>query len=138
MQRPPGRHIKWLSCTDIQIHGNQVLILHSVERKSATYLCGNNNLIKGIMKMTKSNTYTLASSLPRSFTGVPDLGVGTQPSGSSSGPRILPGHHDPFLRRTQTKDPAEASMPLLGSSPEHPIYKPKRKNGFFIFKTKQG
>ena len=42
-------------------------------------------------------TYTLASSRPRSLTGVPDLGDMICDGGSSAWPRILPGHQEPFL-----------------------------------------
>lgn len=52
---------------------------------------------------------------------MPDLGETKLLSGSSSGPRIRPGHHDPFLLRTQTKPPTDASMPLLLASTELPI-----------------
>jgi len=58
-------------------------------------------------------TYTLASSRPRSLTGVPDLGETKLPSEISSRPTIRPGHHEPFLRRTQTKAPTDASMALV-------------------------
>lgn len=76
-------------------------------------------------------THTLASSRPRSLTGVPDLGDMICDGGSSSGPRILPGHHDPFLRRTHTMVPGEVSpTPQQATSPsppppsEHPAIPP--------------
>lgn len=72
-------------------------------------------------KRVKEQTHTLASSRPRSLTGVPDLGETKQPSDNSSRPIIRPGHHDPFRRRTQTNPPTDASMPLLLASPELPI-----------------
>ncbi|RWW02694.1 hypothetical protein GW17_00034199 [Ensete ventricosum] len=42
---------------------------------------------------------------------------------SSSGPRILPGHQEPFLRRTQTIVPTLQSTPFPPPSPssENPI-----------------
>jgi hypothetical protein len=65
--------------------------------------------------------YTLASSRPRSLTGVPDLGDMICDGGSSSGPRILPGHQDPFLRRTHTMVPGEVSpTPQQPPSPSAP------------------
>uniref|UniRef100_A0A9I9E639 Uncharacterized protein n=1 Tax=Cucumis melo TaxID=3656 RepID=A0A9I9E639_CUCME len=66
----------------------------------------------------------LASSRPRSFTGVPDLGETKQLSDNSSRPKILPGHHDPFRRRTQTNPPTDESIPL--ASLELPISKTPR------------
>ncbi|KAL6008267.1 hypothetical protein ACLOJK_033773 [Asimina triloba] len=76
-------------------------------------------------KIECAEPYTLASSLPRSLTGVPDLGDMTCEADSSSGPRIRPGHHDPFLRRTQTIAPTLQS--ISGSAPnpsETPISLP--------------
>uniref|UniRef100_A0A2P2KC87 Uncharacterized protein n=1 Tax=Rhizophora mucronata TaxID=61149 RepID=A0A2P2KC87_RHIMU len=51
----------------------------------------------------------LASSLPRSLTGVPVLGDDTLQSASSSGSSILPGHQEPFLLRTHTIGPTQPS-----------------------------
>ena len=51
-------------------------------------------------------TDTLASSLPRSLTGVPERGDVRCEVESSSAPSIFPGHHDPFLLLTHTIDPA--------------------------------
>lgn len=70
-------------------------------------------------------THTLASSRPRSFTGVPDLGETKQLSESSSKPIIRPGHHDPFLRRTQTNPPTDGSIAFVFGSPELPISPPR-------------
>lgn len=67
---------------------------------------------------TRKSTDTLASSRPRSLTGVPDLGETKEPSDNSSSPIIRPGHHEPFRRRTQTNPPTDASMPLDLASPE--------------------
>lgn len=64
-------------------------------------------------------TYTLASSLPRSLTGVPDLGDMRWDADSSSWPRILPGHQDPFLRRTQTMVPTLQSTPVPPPAPSN-------------------
>jgi len=57
----------------------------------------------------KEETYTLASSLPRSFTGVPDRGDVICVESRSSCPSILPGHHEPFLLLTHTIDPTVQS-----------------------------
>lgn len=54
----------------------------------------------------------LASSLPSSFTGVPDFCETKHVAGNSSKPIICPGHHDPFGRWTQTRPPTVASIPL--------------------------
>lgn len=67
---------------------------------------------------TRKITHTLASSRPRSLTGVPDLGETNEPSDNSSRPIMRPGHHDPFRRRTQTNPPTDASMLFDLASPE--------------------
>lgn len=65
-----------------------------------------------------NKTYTLASSLPRSLTGVPVRGEVRLHSASSSGPSIFPGHHEPFLLLTQTIGPIPQSA---APDPELPI-----------------
>jgi hypothetical protein len=63
----------------------------------------------------------LASSRPSSLTGVPVLGDTTCDAGSSSCPSILPGHQEPFRRRTHTMVPGEqSSMPPPSASPSPP------------------
>lgn len=63
-------------------------------------------------------THTLASSRPRSLTGVPDLGDMRCDAESSSCPSILPGHQEPFLRLTQTIVPTPHSpAPIPPSDP---------------------
>uniref|UniRef100_A0A0A9F2B7 Uncharacterized protein n=1 Tax=Arundo donax TaxID=35708 RepID=A0A0A9F2B7_ARUDO len=55
----------------------------------------------------------LPSWRPRSLMGVPaERGGMTQFSGSSSMPRIRPGHQDPLRRRTHTSAPTSASAPV--------------------------
>lgn len=70
-----------------------------------------------VQKNSERSTHMLASSRPRSFTGVPDFGETKQLSDSSSRPIIRPGHHDPLRRRTQTKPPTDASMALVVLDP---------------------
>ena len=72
-------------------------------------------------------TNTLASSRPKSLTGVPDLGETKQLSDNSSRPIIRPGHHDPFLLRTQTNPPTDASIPFVFEAPVLPISPNKAK-----------
>lgn len=72
-----------------------------------------NNSLNPVQKNIERTTHMLASSRPRSFTGVPDFGETKQLSDSSSRPIIRPGHHDPLRRRTQTKPPTDASMALV-------------------------
>ena len=74
-----------------------------------------------VVSKTHLRAYTLASSLPRSLTGVPDLGDTKQLSDNSSTPIIRPGHQDPFRRRTQTNPPTVASMHLVLGPLELPI-----------------
>lgn len=73
---------------------------------------------KGSMASICKKTYTLASSLPRSLTGVPVRGEDRLHSASSSGLIIFPGHHEPFLLLTQTIGPTPQST---APDPELPI-----------------
>ena len=91
----------------------------------------------------------LPSGRPRSLMGVPaERGGTTQFSGSSSWPRIRPGHQDPLRRRTQTSAPTSASAPVtpagnssspptlpipapLPLSPPHHHHLPLRLRNFF-------
>nr|CAB3447613.1 unnamed protein product [Digitaria exilis] len=76
------------------------------------------------------SSYLLAKQVEHlSLTGVPDLGDMICDGGSSSGPRILPGHHDPFLRRTHTMVPGEVSpTPQQPPSPFPPSRLPPNPN----------
>jgi hypothetical protein len=70
-------------------------------------------------------TDMLPSERPRSLIGVPaERGGMTVFSGSSSMPRIRPGHQDPLRRRTQTSAPTSASGPVTPPGHSSPAQLP--------------
>ena len=76
------------------------------------------NVIKG----KKKDNYLLETSFLWSLTGVPERGEVRWEVERWSRPSIWPGHHEPFLLRTQTIDPTSQSTRPNPNTPSSSLY----------------